>query len=65
MEATPKAVVGLMKAKASPKLVEFTEAEMVPTVTEGITKAEVVPTVTEGISKTVPNLAVGPSLLPM
>ncbi len=41
MEATPKAVVGLMKAKASPKLVEFTEAEVVPTVTEGITKAEV------------------------
>ncbi len=50
-EATPKAVVGLMKAKASPKLVAFMEAEVVPTVTEGITKA-------------VPNLAEGPSLLP-
>ncbi len=52
MEATPKAIVGLMKAKASPKMVEeFTEAEVVPTVAEGITKA-------------VPNLAEGPSLLP-
>ncbi len=52
MEATPKAVVGLMKAKASPKMVEeFTETEVVPTVAEGITKA-------------VPNLAEGLSLLP-
>ncbi len=52
MEATPKAIVGLMKAKASPKMVEeFTEAEVVPTVAKGITKA-------------VPNLAEGPSLLP-
>ncbi len=49
VEATPKAVVGLMKAKASPKMVkEFTEAEVVSTVAEGITKA-------------VPNLAEGPS----
>ncbi len=50
MEATPKAVVGLMKAKATHKMVqESTEAEVVPTVVEGITKA-------------VPDLAEGPSL---
>ncbi len=44
--------MGLMKVKASPKMVEeFMEAEVVPTVAEGITKA-------------MPNLAEGPSLLP-
>ncbi len=54
MEATPKAlVVGLMKAKVSPNIVE-----------EGFMKAEEVPTVAEGITKTVPNLAEGLTLLP-
>ena len=53
VEAASKAIVGLMKAKASPKMVEeFTEAEVVPTVAEGIIKA-------------VPNFAKGPSCGPM